>query len=101
MLTVESIDRRASLRLPDRADVASALAMHETLIRMQTGSIDSVALDASAVSKVDVATLQLLLAWFAVLDSQHIPWNWRGVSATFQQTAGLAGLSGVLRLASE
>lgn len=101
MITVDSAERRASLVLPERADVSSALCVHEVMIRTQLGSVDAVELDASLVTKVDVAVLQLILAWMAVLDSQHIPWRWRAVSETFQQIAGFAGLSGQLRLASE
>ncbi len=101
MLTVDSVERRASLVLPDRADVSSALSLHEVLIRTQLGSVDAVELDASSVNKVDVAVLQLILAWIAILNSQHIPWHWRSVSETFKQVAGLAGLSGQLRLAIE
>jgi STAS domain len=101
MLTVDSVERRASLVLPDRADVSQALSVHEVLIRTQLGSVDAVELDVGLVIKVDVAVLQLIVAWTAILDSQHIPWRWRAVSETFQQIAGLAGLSGQLRLASE
>lgn len=101
MLTVDSVERRASLILPDRADVSSALSVHEVLIRTQLGSVDAVELDGSLVNKVDVAVLQLILAWIAILDSQHIPWHWRSVSETFKHVAGLAGLSGQFRLASE
>ena len=98
MLTIDSAERRACLTLPDRADVSSALALHETLLRATLDSIDSVELDASAVNKTDVAALQLLVAWLRVLDAQHMPWHWRNTSDSFAQIAGLAGLSKTLRL---
>jgi ABC-type transporter Mla MlaB component len=101
MLTPDDANRRVSLVLPDRSDVSSALATHEILIRTQLAAIDSVEFDGSGVVKVDLAVLQLLLGWIAVLDSQHIPWSWRSVSETFQQIAALAGLSSAFRLASE
>ena len=101
MLTIDNAERSACLTLPDRADVSSALTLHETLLRANLGSIDSVELDASAVSKTDVAALQLLLAWLSVLDTQHTPWRWRDASESFRQIVGLAGLSKTLRLVSE
>jgi anti-anti-sigma regulatory factor len=100
MLTIESAERSACLTLPDRADVSSALAIYETLLRANLDSIDSLEIDASAVSKTDVAALQLLLAWLSVLDSQHMPWRWRNVSDSFRQIVDLAGLSKTLRLVS-
>ena len=69
MLTIDSAERQACLTLPDRADVSSALALHETLLRATLDSIDSIELDASAVNKTDVAALQLLVAWLRVLDA--------------------------------
>ena len=98
VLTLETADRRATLVLPDRADVSSALAMHELLIRTQMGAIDAVDIDAAAVVKLDGGVLQLLLGWLVVLESQHIPWHWQSTSENFQHVVALAGLSGVLRL---
>lgn len=98
MLALETIERRASLVLPDRADVSSALAMHELLIRTQIGVIDSVEIDGGNVVKLDCAILQLLLSWLAVLDSEHIPWSWRAASPICRQIAQCAGLSTALRL---
>ena len=101
MLIAQSADRGLKVTLPDRADVSAALAIHELLLRAQIGSTDAVELDASSVVKLDVAALQLLLAWLKVLDSQHIPWRWSGTSETFKQIVILAGLARTLRLESE
>lgn len=98
MLALETLERRASLVLPDRADVSSARAIHELLIRTQIGMFDSAKIDASGVSKLDCAVLQLLLGWLTVLESQHIPWRWNAVSETFRQIVQLAGLTATLRL---
>ncbi len=98
---VQNVDRNLRVTLPDRADVSSAQAMHELLLHAQIGAIDAVELDASNVAKLDVAVLQLLLAWLAVLDSQHIPWHWRGTSETFQQIVVLTGLAEILRIDRE
>ena len=101
MLIAQSGDRGLKVTLPDRADVSAALAIHELLLRAQIGSIDAVELDASRVVKLDLAALQILLAWLKVLDSQHIPWRWSGTSETFKQIVILAGLARTLRLESE
>ena len=69
MLLAQSSDRGLKVTLPDRADVSAALAIRESLLRAQMGSIDAVELDASRVVKLDVAALQLLLAWLKVLIS--------------------------------
>jgi anti-anti-sigma regulatory factor len=98
VLTVEAAERRASLVLLDRADVSSALAMHELLIRTQVGAVDTIEIDASAVGKLDCAILQLLLGWFSTLESQHIPWRWVGISETFRHVVQIAGLTTAFRL---
>ena len=98
MLIAQSGDRGLKVTLPDRADVSAALAIRESLLRAQIGLIDAVELDASRVVKLDVAALQVLLAWLKVLDSQHIPWRWSGTSETFKQIVILAGLARTLRL---
>ena len=101
MLLIQSGERGLKLTLPDRADVSAALVVHELLIRAQIGAVDAVEIDASNVVKLDVAVMQLLLAWFKVLDSQHVPWHWSGASETFKQIVILAGLARTLRLESE
>lgn len=100
LLIAQSGDHVLKVTLPDRADVSAALAIRESLLRAQIGSIDAVVLDASRVVKLDVAAIQLLLAWLKVLDSQHIPWRWSGTSETFKQVVILAGLAHTLRLES-
>ncbi len=98
MLTVDAVERRASLVVADRADVSSALAMHELLIQTQIGTVDAVEIDASSVTQLDCAVLQLLLGWFSTLESQHIPWRWIGASETFRQVVQIAGLTTTFRL---
>ena len=101
MLTIDTANRTATLMLPHRADVSSALDLHQVFLRTQVGVIDTLDIDASEVAKLDAAVLQLLVAWLAVLDSHHIPWHWQGASETFQQVVALAGLSAALRFANE
>ena len=101
MLLTQSGERGLKLTLPDRADVSAALVVHELLIRAQIGAVDAVEIDASNVVKLDVAVMQLLLAWLKVLDSQHVLWHWSGASETFKQIVILAGLARTLRLESE
>jgi anti-anti-sigma regulatory factor len=98
---IENANRILRVTLSDRADVSSARAMHDSLLRAQVGSVDAVELDASKVVKLDMAALQLVVAWLAELDAQHLPWTWQGTSETFQQIAVLAGLAAVLRLKNE
>lgn len=101
LLLTQSGERGLKLTLPDRADVSAALVVHELLIRAQIGAVDAVEIDASNVVKLDVAVMQLLLAWLKVLDAQHVPWHWSGASETFKKIAILAGLARTLRLESE
>ena len=101
VLTINTTDRRAVLRLPDRADVSSAVALHEILLRAHLDAIDSVNIDAGEVAKLDAAVLQLLVAWLNSLNAQHIPWHWQAASETFNQVVALAGLTEILRLANE
>ena len=101
MLLTQSGERGLKLTLPDRTDVSAALVVHELLIRAQIGAVDAVEIDASNVVKLDVAVMQLLLAWLKVLDSQHVLWHWSGASETFKQIVILAGLARTLRLESE
>jgi anti-anti-sigma regulatory factor len=99
MLEIRETDRIATLSLLERADVSTALAMHELMLRADLGRVDSVEIDASAAMKLDTSVLQLLVAWFNLLDSHHIPWHWRGVSEAFSTAAGHAGLLQIFRLA--
>ena len=101
MLIAQSGDRGLKVTLPDRADVSAALAIRESLLRAQISAIDAVELDASRVVKLDVAVMQLLLAWLKALDAQHVPWRWSGASETFKKVVILAGLARTLRLESE
>lgn len=98
MLEVNEADRVATLNLPERADASTALAMHEVMMRADLEHINSVAVDVSAAMRVDASALQLLLAWFNLLDSHQIPWRWRGTSEAFSIAADHAGLRQVLRL---
>ncbi len=99
MLEIHETDRVATLNLLERADVTTALAMHELMIRADLETVDSVEIDASAAMKLDASVLQLLVAWFNLLDSHHIPWRWRGMSEAFSAAAGHAGLRQIFRLA--
>jgi anti-anti-sigma regulatory factor len=99
MLDVHGTDRIATLSLLERADVSTALAMHELMIRADLERIDSVEIDASAAMKLDASVLQLLVAWLNLLNSHHIPWRWRGMSEAFSAAAGHAGLLQIFRLA--
>ena len=98
MLDIHESDRVATLSLQERADASTALARHELMIRADLEAIDSVEIDASAAVKLDASVLQLLVAWFDLLDSRHIPWCWRGTSEAFSLAVGHAGLRQVFRL---
>jgi anti-anti-sigma regulatory factor len=74
--------------------------MHESMMRANLKDFDAVEVDASAVIKFDASVLQLLVAWFNLLDSHHIPWRWRGASEAFSLAVDHAGLRQGLRLAS-
>ena len=98
MLEIDETDRVATLSLQERADASTALALHELMKRADLELVDFVDVDASATTKLDTSILQLLVAWFNLLESRHIPWRWRGVSEAFSQAVGLAGMRQVLRL---
>ncbi len=101
MLDIDDANRLATFYLQERADVSTALAMHELLTRANLERINCVEVDASAVVKLDASVLQLLVAWFHLLDSHHIPWRWRGASRAFSLAVGHAGLNQILRFANE
>ena len=100
MVEIGEVNRVATLMLQERADVSTALTVHESMMRANLEHFDAVEVDASAVTKCDASVLQLLVAWFNLLDSHHIPWRWRGVSETFSLAVDYAGLRQVLRLAN-
>ncbi len=100
MVEIGEVTRVATLMLPQRADASTALTLHESMMRGNLEHFDAVEVDASAVTRFDALVLQLLVAWFNLLDSHHIPWRWRGVSEAFSLAVDYAGLRQVLRLAN-
>lgn len=98
MLTIHEANRVATLSLQERADASSGLAMHESMMSASLEHFDAVEVEAAAVIKLDASVLQLLVAWFNLLDSHHIPWRWRGASEAFSLAVDHAGLRQVLRL---
>jgi anti-anti-sigma regulatory factor len=98
LINTSEVNRVATLMLQERSDASTALAIQESMMSANLDHFDSVEVDASAVIKFDATLLQLLVAWFNLLDSHHIPWRWRGVSEAFSAAVDYAGLTQVLRL---
>jgi len=71
----------------------------ETVDVIHRGWVDAVdidTVDASGVTQIDTAGLQLLLALLLSLHRAGRPWSWVGVSDAVRQTAQRLGLSDML-----
>ena len=98
MVVLNHDGRCLTLQLEDRCDASVALAMREALVRAELSQVETVQIDASDVVKIDLAILQVLLAWCNFLDSHQISWQWRGLSDSFRQAVVHVGLVQAFRL---
>jgi anti-anti-sigma regulatory factor len=90
-------DGMAAVTLPADCRLAAQAALQAELVAaLERG--DGVALDASAVERVDTAALQLLVLLRRELTSRDGTLAWRGASAAFNEAAGLLGLARILEL---
>ncbi len=100
MITLTRDGKSLTLLLEDCSDASIALVMRELLIHAEVDDIDTIQLDASAVVKIDVAILQVLLSWCNFLETRQITWHWRAASDSFRQAAQYVGLVHAFRLVS-
>lgn len=98
MIALDRDGRSARLLLEDRSDASIALAMRELLIHADLDDIESIELDAAQVVKIDLAILQVLLAWCNFLETRQISWHWRAASDSFRQAVQHVGLVQAFRL---
>lgn len=80
----------ADCRIADLADVKQALQA-----ALATGRV---AIDGSAVERVDTAALQLLLAAHRDAGKSSLPFIWQGASAALRDAAAMIGLAQTLEL---
>lgn len=90
-------DGVAAVTLPADCRLAAQAALQAELVAALERGGD-VVLDASAVERVDTAALQLLVLLRRELASRDGTLAWRGVSAAFNEAAGLLGLARILEL---
>jgi len=83
-------DGKYTIALPSNIRLTKLDEIKECLLG--TMEAKSVALDASRVSGVDTASLQLLWSYTATLDEMNIPFEMTAVSDEFKQSSRLLGL---------
>ena len=86
----------ATLQLPAEFDIAHVSDIRNTLL----GQADAgpVTLDASAITKMDGAGIQLLLAFVRQLQADGRSWSWSETSETVQRVAEMLSLTEELGL---
>ena len=88
-----------SLALAADCSLPQAAALRSKLARLVT-RVSTVTLDASAVTRVDTASLQLLVAFVQDRRKRGREVVWRNVAPAFHEAADLLGLSAALGSAS-
>ena len=91
-------DRHLTFRLEERSDAAGARAMRELLLLAKLDDVELVKIDAAPVVKVELAVIQVLLAWCVILDARQIPWQWQDASDSFRHAVQHVGLVHAFRL---
>jgi len=85
--------------LPADCVIASAADLRGALLE-RVSDTGNVQLDASAVQRVDTASLQVLAAFVRGRRAEGLPLEWLGVSACLTDAANLLDLTNVLGLGS-
>lgn len=86
-----------TIRLNSNPNLRDAMALKATLI----GALDvatAVSIDASAVERIDTATLQLLLAFVRDRQRMNLACQWIGVTTALSEAASMLGLCQALQL---
>ncbi len=85
--------------LPENLRIAQAHALHDEFEGLiQKASAESLEIDASSVSAVDTAGIQLVVALVKTLKERHMTVNWNGTSTCFSNAVTTLGLQSALEL---
>ena len=90
--------RRPPVSLPAECVIASAAGLRAALLK-RLGDSGNVQIDASAVQRVDTASLQVLAAFARDRRADGLPLEWLGVPACLSEAATLLDLTNALGLA--
>jgi ABC-type transporter Mla MlaB component len=90
--------RRPPVSLPAECVIASAASLRTALLKC-LGDSANVQIDASAVQRVDTASLQVLAAFARDRRADGLPLEWLGVPACLSEAATLLDLTDALGLA--
>src|SRR5262245_7697606 len=90
--------RPSPVSLPVECVIASAADLRTTLLK-RLGDAGNVQIDASAVQRVDTASLQVLAAFARDRRADGLPVEWVGVPACLTDAASLLDLTNALGLA--
>ena len=82
---------------PAKIGIANAQAFRTQLL--EVAAEGPVAVDASGVSHIDAAGIQLLLAFTRGLEAQGRSWSWDGLAPAVQRAAENLGLTQTLKTA--
>ncbi len=92
--TPDSGTSEITVRLPADCRLAAVEALASELA--DALSARCVALDGSAVARIDTAGLQLLLVFQREADCRAVHWRWRGVTDAMHESATTLGLAQAL-----
>ena len=85
------------IKLPERATIAASASFYNEI----THELDvhgSLELDATAVSNIDAAFLQLIASAFITADQKGLKLAWKAKSECLEQSARLVGLTALFKL---
>jgi anti-anti-sigma regulatory factor len=88
--------QNSAVSLGDTLTIAEAASMHSDLMK-RLGEKQTV-LDASALTRVDTAGLQLLASFVRTAEARGARIEWRGAQPALRESARRLGLEGALRL---
>lgn len=89
-----------NFKLEGVLNIARVESLHAEFEELEKNSV-SINLDATEVTRIDTAALQLLVALFRSLSARDLHVTWLGLSDEFRASAKLLGLAKVLKLSAE
>lgn len=91
--------KAALVTLPEKLKIAGAHSLHDEFENLiQKNNSEMFTLDAGAVSAVDTAGIQLVVAFVKALKERHLNVTWKGASPCFSDAVKSLGLQSALEL---
>lgn len=90
-------DSKTSIECGDTLDIGKAAEFHNQL-KSALGKGNEVVLNASELSRIDAASLQLCVVFFSEAAARKLTARWHSPSGSLIQSASLLGLSKLLGL---